>query len=280
MDILLSKESFEVLALFKSFLGRIEHGINRCTRIRIDNGIEYLNEDFMDYIAERGIRLESITAGNFQMNDSVERFNQTLMRKVNIFLKNNDIVVKWWPELIHAVNYFRNICFVTGFIDSNGKLITFFHTSTGRSYEYNTLRRIGQKGEYQVSKSSTGYKKLDDHRAFGVLIGYEGKYIYRIITEKGKIKRCFNVKWYNNLTARFIEKKFFQRFSSSQPQPIQPQSISVPLTFSFNEIDRFFDELFLQMDDERPKLTSVSRQHAFQAARNPMVVISRVDNSL
>ena len=254
--------------------------MNRCTRIRIDNGIEYLNESFMDYIAERGIRLEPITAGNPQMNGSAERLNQILMRKANIFLKDNDIAVKWWPELVHAVNHFRNICFVTGLIDSNGKPITSFHALTERPYEYNTLRRIGQKGKYQVSKSSTGYKKLDNHRAPGVLIGYEKEHIYKIITEKGKIKRCSNVKWYNNLTARPIEKKSSQRSSPSQPQPAQLQPISVPPAFLFNEIDRFLNELSLQMDDERLKLTSVFRQHAFQTARNPMIVIPRVNNSL
>ena len=143
VDILLSKEGSGVLASFKSFLERIEHGMNRCTRIRIDNGIEYLNEGFMDYIAERDIWLESITAENPQMNGSAERLNQTLMRKANIFLKNNDIAVKWWFELVHAANHFRNICLVTDLIDSNSKPITLFHASTERSYEYNTLRRIG-----------------------------------------------------------------------------------------------------------------------------------------
>ena len=280
VDILLSKEGFGVLTSFKSFLGRIEHGMNRCTRIRIDNGKEYLNEGFMEYIAERGIRFEPITVGNSQMNGCAERFNQIIMRKANIFLKDNDIVLKWWPELVHAANHLRNICFVTGLIDSNGKPITSFHVSTGRSYDYHTFRRIGQRDEYQVIKPAIGYKKFDDHKASGVLISYEKEHIYRIIIEKSKIKRCFNVKWYNNLTARSIEKEFSQRFSPFKLQPASPQPISVSLAFSFNEIDRFFDELFLQIDDERLKFTSVFRQHAFQAARNPMMVISRVNNSL
>ena len=130
-----------------------------------------------------------------------------------------------------------------------------------------------------MNKPFTGYKKLDDHRAFGVLINYEGEHIYRIIIEKDKIKRCFNVEWYDNFTARPIEKKFPQRSSPSQPQPVQFQSISVPPASSSNKIDRFLDELFLQMNDERLKLTSVFRQHASQAARNLMVVIPRVNNS-
>ena len=136
MNTLLSKEGSEVLASFKFFFNRIEHGMNKCTRIRIDNDTEYLNEGFMEYITERGIRLESIIVGNSQMNGCVERFNQTLMRKVNIFFKDNNLVVKWWPELVYAANYLRNICLVTGLIDNNSKLVTSFQASTGRFYNY------------------------------------------------------------------------------------------------------------------------------------------------
>ena len=141
VDTLLSKEGSGVLASFKSFLGRIEHGMNRCTRIRIDNGTEYLNEGFMDYTAERGIRLEPTTAGNPQMNGSAERLNQTLMRKANTFLNDNDIAVKWWPELVHAANHFRNICPVTGLIDSNGKPITPFHDVRMSTIHFDGLAR-------------------------------------------------------------------------------------------------------------------------------------------
>ena len=274
VDTLLSKEGSGVLASFKSFLGFIEHGMNKCTRIRIDNGTEYLNEGFMEFTDERGIRIEPTTAGNPQMNGGAERLNQNLMRKANTFLKDNELAVKWWPELVHAASHLRNIRPVTGLIDSNGKPITPFQASTGRPYDYNTLRRIGQRGEYQVTKPATGYKKFDHHRVPGVLVGYEGEHIYRIITEKGKIKRCSNAEWYDNLIARPIEKDSSQRSSPSQPQPVP-----APPASSSNEIDQFLDELSLQMDDERPKLTPVSRQHVSQAARNPMVVIPPVNNS-
>ena len=94
VNTLLSKKGSEVLTSFKFFLGRIEHNMNRYTRIRIDNGKKYLNEGFMEYIAERDIRFEPTTAGNSQINGCVERFNQIIMRKVNTFLKDNDIVFK------------------------------------------------------------------------------------------------------------------------------------------------------------------------------------------
>ena len=94
MNTLLSKKNLEILTLFKFFLNRIEHDMNKCIRIRIDNNIKYLNENFMKFTFEQNIRFEFIIAENFQINDGVERFNQTLMRKINIFLKNNGFVFK------------------------------------------------------------------------------------------------------------------------------------------------------------------------------------------
>ena len=64
VNTLLNKKKFEVLTSFKSFFNRIEHNMNKCTRIRIDNEIEYFNEDFMKYITERDIRFEFIIVDN------------------------------------------------------------------------------------------------------------------------------------------------------------------------------------------------------------------------
>ena len=87
------------------------------------------------------------------------------------------------------------------------------------------------------------------------------------------------MKWYDNLIVRFIEKKSLQKSSLFKSQPTSPQSILMSLIFSCNEIDRFFDELFLQINDEKLKFTSIFKQHAFQVARNFMMIISCVNNS-
>ena len=71
----MNKKNFKVLKLFKFFLNRIEHNMNKYTQIRINNNLEYLNENFMKFIIERKIRIELITTKNFQINDYVERFN-------------------------------------------------------------------------------------------------------------------------------------------------------------------------------------------------------------
>ena len=75
VNMLFNKKSFEVLAFFKDFLKRIKHDMNKCIKIRIDNEREYFNDDFINYIKERNIRLEFIIVENSQMNDCVERLN-------------------------------------------------------------------------------------------------------------------------------------------------------------------------------------------------------------
>ena len=55
MNTLLNKKNFEVLKSFKFFLNRIEHDMNKCTRIRINNDLEYFNENFINFIIEREI---------------------------------------------------------------------------------------------------------------------------------------------------------------------------------------------------------------------------------
>ena len=65
MNTLLNKKDFKILTLFKIFFNRIEHDINKYTRIYINNDIEYFNKNFMKYIVERDIRFKFIIVENF-----------------------------------------------------------------------------------------------------------------------------------------------------------------------------------------------------------------------
>ena len=72
----------------------MKYNENKYTRIRFNNNKKYFNENFIDYIIERNIRFELIIANNSQINNLIECLNQTIIRKINIFLKNNNIVIK------------------------------------------------------------------------------------------------------------------------------------------------------------------------------------------
>ena len=87
------KKAFEIMKIFKIFFDIIKHDFNRCTRIRIDNDLEFMNDKFAIFRNERDIRTQLFIAENSQMNDCVERFNQNLMRKISIFQKNFELTL-------------------------------------------------------------------------------------------------------------------------------------------------------------------------------------------
>ena len=242
---LYSKETEGVLASFKTFLGIIEHGHNRCTRVRIDNGLEFMGGVFADFRNERGIRTEPSTAGNPQMNGCAERLNQTLMRKASTFHKDSQLPLKWWPELLNAANHIRNALASTSVTNDKGQPISPFEASTGHPYPIENFRRIGQTGEYLVTKPNTGWTKWKDRRESGVLVGYDGEKIYRMITKEGSIYRSSNVEWRGNKRPRSFE-------STTTPPS---NDVPTPAHESRNEIDRFLDDLAVQLDDENSRIT-------------------------
>ena len=123
MNILYDKTSFEVLTSFKKFLNIIEHDYFRCTRLRIDNNDEFFENVFTVYREKRDIIMKLFIVENFQMNECVERFNQIIMRKINTFLKNSKLLIKWWFELVNAVNHIRKILIFIFVINDNDKSI-------------------------------------------------------------------------------------------------------------------------------------------------------------
>ena len=49
--------------------------MNKCIKIRMNNEREYFNNDFINYINEKNIRLKFIMVENSQMNKVVKRLN-------------------------------------------------------------------------------------------------------------------------------------------------------------------------------------------------------------
>ena len=75
---------------------------------------------------------------------------QTILRKASAMLKESNLDIKYWPEMICIANYLRNRQPVLG------KSITLFEASYSRWPELAHLRCIGQIGYAQDRKSSTG----------------------------------------------------------------------------------------------------------------------------
>ena len=187
------KRKSEVFQAFQSYLARNERGGLRNHRLRTDGGGEYDSNEWTVFREEKGIVWEPIIPGNPQQNGSAERLGQTLLRKASAMLKESNLDIKYWPEMIRTANYLRNRQPVTG------KSMTPFEASYGRRPQLGHLRRIGQIGYAQDRKPSTGWKKFQDRAIKCRLLGYEGNHIYRMLMPGGSIMRYSNVAWTENL---------------------------------------------------------------------------------
>ena len=255
-----SKKASGVLLFFKIFFGIIQHDLNRCIRIRIDNDFEFMRDAFITFRNKQSIRTKLITAGNSQINGCAKRFNQTFMRKTSIFHKDSRLSLKWWPKLIHAANHIRNVFISTSVINSKNQLISPFEAFTGHFYFIENFRRIEQASEYLVIKSNIDWKKFQDRRKLGILVGYEGIKIYRMITAKKVIYRFFNVEWRDNKRSRDLDTTYlndsvviesdegstitgFTTRSKTAAKDSAPTRVN-------NEINKILDEIAVELDEE------------------------------
>jgi len=63
------------------------------------------------------------------------------MQKINIIIKNTNLVVNLWSEIIQTVNLYCNIFFVVKYF------VIFFEASIRYLYNYKYIRHINQQRE-------------------------------------------------------------------------------------------------------------------------------------
>ena len=174
---------------FKRYQTRSEHGDTKIRRFRTDYGGEYEDYDFDVYRADHGIMWEPTQPGNPEMNGAAERLGQTLFSMVSTVIQDTGLDWSYWPELVLAANYLRNRSPVTG------RKLTPYEAATGCKPRISHLRCLGTPGYATLRKPATGWKKGQERARKGVLIGYEGDHIYRLLMPDGSVVRSARVIW-------------------------------------------------------------------------------------
>jgi transposase InsO family protein len=77
-------------------------------KLRIDNGGEYVNNNFTSYCIAQGIQMKHIVPYTPQQNGVAERKNCTLKEMVNCMIQSKGLILKYWAEAINCVNYIFN----------------------------------------------------------------------------------------------------------------------------------------------------------------------------
>jgi len=110
LEVQLLRNKKEVFKTFLAFKARSENNISN-KRIRIfqtDNGTEYTNKQFEEYLIKEGIIHQLSPPYTKESNGFPKRINQTLLGKIRALLINSGAPKYLWGEALNAIVYIYN----------------------------------------------------------------------------------------------------------------------------------------------------------------------------
>lgn len=103
------KSKSEVFTVFKEFLVLVENQTGkRIKKIRSDNGTEYVNSTFEDFLKSKGIEHQLTVRYTPEQNGVAERTNRTIVEKARCLLQEANLDDKMWAEAINTAVYLKN----------------------------------------------------------------------------------------------------------------------------------------------------------------------------
>lgn len=103
------KTKDEVFNIFKSFKVLVENETDRKIKcLRSDNGTEYVNRAFQNFLQASGIRHQTTVPRCSSQNGVAERANRTIMEKARCMLQDAGLDKKFWAEAVNAAVYLKN----------------------------------------------------------------------------------------------------------------------------------------------------------------------------
>jgi len=99
----------DTLECFKEFHRTIETKYNRSIQIlHTDNGTEYINSEFKEYLSKHGITVERTAPYSPQQNSRTERDMRTIVESARAMLYNADLPMELWAEAVNTAVYILN----------------------------------------------------------------------------------------------------------------------------------------------------------------------------
>ncbi|KRX30474.1 Retrovirus-related Pol polyprotein from transposon TNT 1-94, partial [Trichinella sp. T9] len=93
------KHKNEALPKFKDFIAMVERQTSKRVKcLRTDNGREYVNNMFAEFLMRKGIRHERTIPETPQQNGVAERMNRTLVEKARTMLIDANLSPDLWAE--------------------------------------------------------------------------------------------------------------------------------------------------------------------------------------
>ena len=144
----------------------VERETNRkLVTLRADNGGEYVNKQFQDFCASRGIRLETTSARTPEQNGIGERQNRSVFDRVRTALINAQLPLSLWAEGVNYVVYTKNRTPTSAL-----RGLTPYEARFDRTPNYRFLHRFGCRAF--VYNDHPDRTTLDPRANEGVFVGY------------------------------------------------------------------------------------------------------------
>jgi IS30 family transposase len=102
----LKSDVFDKFLAYKAHVEK-KYG-HQIQRLRIDNGGEYVSNNFASYCTTQGIQMQHIVPYTPQQNGVDERKNRTIKEMANCMIQSKGLSLKYWVEAINYANYIVN----------------------------------------------------------------------------------------------------------------------------------------------------------------------------
>ena len=103
------KAKSEVFKCFQEFKDLVENQTGRKIKVlRLENGGEYIDREFVDFCASEGIQREFIVPYNPQRNGVIERKNGAIIGVARAMIHDQGLPLFLWVEACNTVVYLQN----------------------------------------------------------------------------------------------------------------------------------------------------------------------------
>ncbi|UYV83303.1 hypothetical protein LAZ67_23000451 [Cordylochernes scorpioides] len=176
------KNKDETLGKFEEFKARVENELNlKIKDVRTDNGTEFTNHRFKNFLIKNGIHHQLSTTYSPQSNGVAERVNRTLIETARTLLFDSGLPMAFWAEAVATASYVKN-CTPHRSI----KLDTPMEKWKGRKPSIRHLRIFGCLAFWPITQQHRS--KFMPKSRKGIFVGYSLKRkayrVYDIITKK------------------------------------------------------------------------------------------------
>lgn len=160
------KNKMDIKSVFIKFKEEVENELEKKIKIlRSDNGKEYCNREFSDFLAASGIKHQTSTPYTPEQNGLAERMNRTLVERAKCMLFEADLKKTYWAEAVATAAYIIN--------RSPSRVlneVTPYEKWTGKKPNLSHLKIFGSKAMVHVPKHNRS--KWDRKSRELIFLGY------------------------------------------------------------------------------------------------------------